>query len=509
MTEIFKNYQQSLTNPNGKIDFDNDNLKTYLFLKRPFEHTKISRDLLEEGFSRENIITIMNIYLSYLEKKENEKFQALKENDEFDTDKILESICTDLNEDFKTYSFVFHYIEFKIKNYYEEKYPEEKNINPLDELLDSPFVKNFFGGLDLNYEEQVFFITNVLNNKWKCIYPEKYVDEYNFETFKRIVNSKKEFSPDYQRLLNEKFMRLYLFSDTWKPADYVNSYFQNKNQTFTKENFPCDSQMDSYDYNDIDKLNKTDSELFRKVLVKAIKNKESNFLLFYGSINYRLINYLHFSLEKNNFTVKTLYSNNFEGNQNELVFNIYALARECYFENSILCLDSNFVNTLFQTKKEEKSFFDFLTPTEKKYNNNFEILLKNKTPVILLSELTNINSLADKNFFETLEEKNINISISWKLNLPKENKYLYCAKRYFGKNKDIPLSILGSIVNECHNNNISFENWGKVSALFSHAENFSKKDVKNLIKNKFNISETPKQKISSTYSMKALNTNPI
>ena len=123
MTEIFKNYQQSLTNPNGKIDFDNDNLKTYLFLQRPFEHTKISRDLLEEGFSRENIITIMNIYLSYLEKKENEKFQALKENDEFDTDKILESICTDLNEDFKTYSFVFHYIEFKIKNYYEEKYP--------------------------------------------------------------------------------------------------------------------------------------------------------------------------------------------------------------------------------------------------------------------------------------------------------------------------------------------------------------------------------------------------
>ena len=508
MTEIFKNYQQSLTNPNGKIDFDNDNLKTYLFLKRPFEHTKISRDLLEEGFSRENIITIMNIYLSYLEKKENEKFQALKENDEFDTDKILESICTDLNEDFKTYSFVFHYIEFKIKNYYEEKYPEEKNINPLDELLDSPFVKNFFGGLDLNYEEQVFFITNVLNNKWKCIYPEKYVDEYNFETFKRIVNSKKEFSPDYQRLLNEKFMRLYLFSDTWKPADYVNSYFQNKNQTFTKENFPCDSQMDSYDYNDIDKLNKTDSELFRKVLVKAIKNKESNFLLFYGSINYRLINYLHFSLEKNNFTVKTLYSNNFEGNQNELVFNIYALARECYFENSILCLDSNFVNTLFQTKKEEKSFFDFLTPTEKKYNNNFEILLKNKTPVILLSELTNINSLADKNFFETLEEKNINISISWKLNLPKENKYLYCAKKYFGRNKNIPLSILGSIINECYKNKISFENWGKVSEMFANAENFSKQDVKNLIKNKFNILETPKQKISSTYSMKALNTNP-
>ena len=116
--------------------------------------------------------------------------------------------------------------------------------------------------------------------------------------------------------------------------------------------------------------------------------------------------------------------------------------------------------------------------------------------------------MTEEDFFETLETKNINISFSWKLNLPKENKYLYCAKRYFGKNKDIPLSILGSIVNECHNNNISFENWGKVSEMFSHAENFSKKDVKTLIKNKFNILETPKQKISSTYSMKALNTNP-
>ena len=509
MTEILKKYHQSLTNPNGKIDFENENLKTYLFLQRPLEHTPISIALLKEGFSREIIVTIMNIYLSHLEKKENEKFQALKDDDgEFDTDKILESICKDLNDDFENYCFIFHFIEFKIKSHYEEKYPDRNIKNPLDELLDSPFVKNFFDGLDLDYAEQVFFITNVLNNKWKCIYPENLIDEYNFETFKRIVNSKDEFSPNYQRLLNEKFMRLHLFSDSWKPTDYVNSYFQNKNQTFTKTTFPCDSQMDSYDYNDIEKMNKTDSVLFRKVLVKAFKNEESNFLLFYGSNNYRLKNYLHFNLGKNNFELKTLSTKNFEGNQNELVFNIYALARECYFENAILCLDSNFVNNLFQTKKEEKNFFDFLTSSEKNYNNNFEILSKNKTPVILLSELTNISSLTEENFFETLETKNINISFSWKLNLPKENKYLYCAKRYFGKNKDIPLSILGSIVNECHNNNISFENWGKVSALFSHAENFSKKDVKNLIKNKFNISETPKQKISSTYSMKALNTNP-
>ena len=372
MTEIMKNYQQCLTNPNGKIDFENDNLKTYLFLQRPLEHTPISTSLLKESFSREIIITIMNIYLSHLEKKENEKFQALKDDaGEFNTDKILESICKDLNEDFENYSFIFHFIEFKIKSYYEEKYPNGKIKNPLDEVLDSPFVKNFFDGLDLDYPEQVFFITNVLNNKWKCIYPENLIDEYNFETFKRIVNPKKEFSPHYQRLLNEKFMRLYLFSDTWKPADYVNSYFQNKNQTFTKTTFDCDSQMDSYDYNDVEKINKTESELFRKLLVKAIKNKESNFLLFYGSNNYRLKNYLHFTLGKNNFALKTLSTKNFEGNQNEIVFNIYALARECFFENSILCLDSNFVNTLLKSPKEEKSFFDFLTSTEKKLQQQF------------------------------------------------------------------------------------------------------------------------------------------
>ena len=73
MTEILKNYQQCLTNPNGKIDFENDNLKTYLFLQRPLEHTPISIALLKEGFSREIIVTIMNIYLSHLEKKEIDK----------------------------------------------------------------------------------------------------------------------------------------------------------------------------------------------------------------------------------------------------------------------------------------------------------------------------------------------------------------------------------------------------------------------------------------------------
>ena len=72
MTEILKKYHQSLTNPNGKIDFENENLKTYLFLQRPLEHTPISIALLKEGFSREIIVTIMNIYLSHfftLQKK--------------------------------------------------------------------------------------------------------------------------------------------------------------------------------------------------------------------------------------------------------------------------------------------------------------------------------------------------------------------------------------------------------------------------------------------------------
>ena len=169
MTEILKNYQQCLTNPNGKIDFENDNLKTYLFLQRPLEHTPISTSLLKDSFSREIIITIMNIYLSHLEKKENEKFQALKDDaGEFDTDKILESICKDLNEDFENYSFIFHFIEFKIKNYYEEKYPNGKIKNPLDEVLDSPFVKNFFDGLDLDYHFQNQFyrlgLLNIVDN---------------------------------------------------------------------------------------------------------------------------------------------------------------------------------------------------------------------------------------------------------------------------------------------------------------------------------------------------------
>ena len=494
---------------NVKFDIYNKELREYLFLKSDLSFVTFEPELFFEIFSEASHIILFNAYITLLEIKNSEKIISLKKYDELDFDKIIISLCEDLNTNLEDYLGIFFVLESTIKTNYKEKYPEGNIKNPLDEVLDSPFVKNFFGGLDLDYSEQVFFITNILNNKWKFIYPANIIDDYNFETYKRILNSKDEFSPHYQRLLNEKFMRLHLFSDTWKPADYVNSYFQNKNQTFTKENFSCDAQMDSYDYNDIEKINKTDSELFRKVLFKTIKNEESTFLLFYGSNNYRLKNYLHFNLQKNNFALKTLSTKNFEGNQNELVFNIYALARECFFENSILCLDSNFVNNLFQTKKEEKNFFDFLTSSEKNYNDNFEILSKNKTPVILLSELTEISSLTKENFFETLEAKNINISFFWKLNLPKENKYLYCAKRYFANNKDIPLSILGSIVNECYKNNISFENWEKVSALFSHAENFTKRDVKILIKNKFKIyEETPKQKISTTYSFEALNTNP-
>ncbi len=484
-----------------KLDFDNKDLSTYIFLKTTPFYIKYSIQFFASVVEKETMMDIINGYLCFLENYESEKFNSLKTENGFDFEKVPSSMCDDFNEDVSKYSKVFKSVEAKQRAYYKEKYRDTDIKNPLDELLKKPFWKSFFQGLDFDYREQIFFITNVLNNQWEWLYPSKIKDEIKDLMFARLTHLEEREATQLSKHFNERLINLGFFSDSWETAYYVDSYFQGKNQAFEKANIEFDYELDSVDYDDVLNLNETELNLGEKVISKSMKNQESSYVLISGTNNYRLNNFTSYWASKKNLSLKNLVAKDFSGNQKELIFYIYAFARECALEKSVLFIDSNIVEHLIK-KQEEKGLMSFLQSKNNGLESSFDILAKAKNPIVLLSEVDEKQKL-----IESLEERNINVLYSCKLQLPKENKYEYCAKRFFANNKQIPISILGTIVSTCEKNRIKPEEWIRVSKLFSHGENFSKDDVKALIHNMFNIKEKSEKK-NTNYSFEALNTEP-
>ena len=63
-------------------------------------------------------------------------------------------------------------------------------------------------------------------------------------------------------------------------------------------------------------------------------------------------------------------------------------------------------------------------------------------------------------------------------------------------------------MNECKTHKINPLDWHKIVKAFSNANNFSKLEVKSLIRKMFNIKEEAKTKKDSSYVLAALNTRP-
>lgn len=71
-----KDLCQILYNPKGKIDFYDENLMSYIFLKTNLSCINFSEKFLCHVFDFDTVKDLTNVYLSFLEKNETEKFNA-------------------------------------------------------------------------------------------------------------------------------------------------------------------------------------------------------------------------------------------------------------------------------------------------------------------------------------------------------------------------------------------------------------------------------------------------
>ena len=137
-----KDYEQIILNPNGKINFQDKDLSAYIFLKTQLPLINLSKELICNVFSYELTVDFANIYLNFLKQKEKEVFDELNTKDGFHLDAVLDSLCEKINTDFATYSGLLFVVESKLEANYKEKYKNTNCKNPLDEVLENPFVKN-------------------------------------------------------------------------------------------------------------------------------------------------------------------------------------------------------------------------------------------------------------------------------------------------------------------------------------------------------------------------------
>lgn len=151
-------FKQTLQHPQGKLNYLDKELSSYIFLQFNLSNVNFTTQLLETIFDKDSLLKLLNIYLNFIDKNESERFLKLKEEG-FIYEKLLDLLVCDINENYNTYSIVFYILKSQLEGYLKEKYKDSIIQNPLDEIIQNTFMKNFFEGLNFDTTEKYFFYT--------------------------------------------------------------------------------------------------------------------------------------------------------------------------------------------------------------------------------------------------------------------------------------------------------------------------------------------------------------
>ena len=96
-------FKQTLQHPQGKLNYLDKELSSYIFLQFNLSNVNFTTQLLETIFDKDLLLKLLNIYLNFIDKNESERFLKLKEEG-FIYEKLLDLLVCDINENYNTYS---------------------------------------------------------------------------------------------------------------------------------------------------------------------------------------------------------------------------------------------------------------------------------------------------------------------------------------------------------------------------------------------------------------------
>ena len=464
------------------LNFENKELSTFL-LERNYEcidldKLEVKRPFLTHVLTDEKLFSLSNIYLGFLKDNFEDKFNELKHESGFDVNEVLDSLCSDLQEDSSKKDFIF---EIQKKKYAEEF---KGIINPLEEILYQPFIKYFADALRLTFTEQTLFLLGMINYEWHWLLPENKDEEYKSRLFCSICNAKRKSPVAYARKINRRLIQLGLFSSSWTVNQFVYSFFKNETVTYSLERIKTNLEKDIFDYDDLSKINSQDFDIIFKLTEEHCKQNKGCWQIISSGSDFRNKNYIAAEFEKHDYKVYELKKNFELSSETELAFYILSLSVQLAGKKSVIFLSSKQADILLKNEDTTLS----------------QIYLQSvKAPVILSTE--NLNDKTKKD----LAEKGINALYSLDLKLPEKDSYNINALSYYCQQK-VPENLISVALDCSIELKLGPEKWDEAVNLLKTATSLSKEAATLLMKNHFSGSRNKELRKNSHYSLEALNT---
>ena len=466
--------------------FGNKELSSFVYTMA-VQVINLNQNELEAGFlhhvyNDSQLTRFLNQYLTVLEESDNEKFLALNGTDSFDISEVLESFSNALKTDFGFYGNIIDSYKKYMKAEWEQNGPLKKAVN-------SFCMKTFFDGFKLTYKEKAFFVLNLANKVWGWLFPDFKDEEYKSRVFARICEIDTRSETALTRKLNNKFLRLGLFSAPWTINDFVFSFFTNENPGCALEKIEYEKYCDSYFFNQLLEENARDMKIIREQIYGTVEKKEGCFIAVSGTGDYRLKAFFSEYVKGMGGILFDFTSDLYKPKKNELVFYLYAMAAELAGQNKVIFLGSDYVRMMLEENQESGE------------KRAIKMLEKIKSPVII-----SLENLTEKEK-AGLEDLGINLLFTTKFNLPVKDFYEEKAQEYYYRNKLTPKFFHTALAKSCELN-IPPEKWHEVLEICNKSERLEQDELELLLERKYGWDESMEQNLrkNNNYSFEALNT---
>lgn len=468
------------------MSFENKELSSFVYTMA-VQVINLNQNELEAGFLHHvyddsQLTRFMNMYLTVLEKRENEKFLALKGAEGFEISEVLESFSKDLKTNFGFYGNIFDSYKRNMKAEWEQNGPLKKAVN-------SFCMQSFFDGLNLTYKEKAFFVLNLANKVWGWLFPDFKDEEYKSRVFARICEIDTRSETALTRKLNNKFLRLGLFSAPWKINDFVFSFFTNEDPGCYLEKIEYEKFCDSYFFNQLLEENACDMKIIREQIYTAVEKNAGCFIAVSGTGDYRLRAFFSEYVKDLGGTLFNFSSDLYKPQKNELTFYLYAMAAGLAGQNKVIFIGSDYVKMMLEENQESEQ------------KRAIKMLENIKCPVII-----SLENLTEKEK-AGLQDLGINILFTTKFNLPVKDFYEEKAQEYFYRNKLTPKFFHIALEKTCELK-IPAEKWSEVVEICNKSERLEEDELELLLERKYGWDESMEQNLrkNSNYSFEALNT---
>ena len=435
-------------------------------------------EFLQLVLTNSDITKVLNVYLNFLEKRENEKFQRLQKNN-FDPEEVFKSFCSDLKSDSQKYSVILFIVE-------EKKRAEEKELSPLEKVFNNIFFQSFCKGLGLSEDCKKLFILALLNRDWGWLFPSSYSDEYKAKLFCSICNIKSQSEVSYTRKLNNELINLNLFSDAWTVEEFVYSFFIKDNPSFTVKPVVFKPNQDLYSYEDMGELNKKNFYIMFEQVHEYKEDKKGCFMLIKSESDFRNKNFIASLCED---SLQSLYEIRQEfphADLTEFSFYLYAYSVTLQNSNGIFFLSKNLAD-------------NYLLCEERRQENSSNVLKAVKVPVIISSG----NFEKDKK--HALEKHGVDLLYWTNLKLPGHRKDKTELAEYFFEQQLSP-DLISVAVDKVEELKLEPDKWVEFTNVLKHTEFLNAEERSKLLSKKYSPHADNIRK-NLSYCLEALNTS--